>query len=235
MKNTIFIIGLLFLFVSSHAQKKKTSKDNPIWFNLEVKGGGGTSFLINKNISGDDTIKTGQQFNPAYGIGLGVHFTKGFAMQIEKCWSNFGQKYTYSNGLPAQNLSITASEWGIFLRKTSEGSSFVGLGFKTSHISNASIDSTLQNFSSNLSFINLEFGGPLWLTNIFDININLRLGYGLNDIVSNKNYQPGAYKKYDSYKPTSPFVAQLMIGLNWHVGYFATSNCKHKGFLLFTN
>lgn len=235
MKNICLIIALVLLFASTQAQKKKKSKDDPLWFNMELKGGGGTSLLLNKNISGDDQIKVGQQFNPAYGIGLGVHFTKGFAVQIEKCWSNFGQNYTYKNSLPAQNLSLTASEWGLFIRKTSKGSSFVGLGFKTSHIGKSSIDSTLQNFNKNLAFINLEFGGPIWLTNIFDINFNLRFGYGLNDIVSNKNYQPGAYKVYPSYKPTGPVTIQLMVGLNWHIGYWATSNCKHTGFLFFTN
>jgi hypothetical protein len=234
MKYSFLIIGLVLLFNSTQAQKKK-SKDNPTWFNLELKGGGGTSFLFNKNISSDDTIKTGQLFNPSYGIGLGVHFTKGFAVQIEKCWSNFGQNYTYKNGFPAQNINLTASEWGLFIRKTGEGSGFVGIGFKASQLSKSSIDSTFGYFNKSLSFINFEFGGPLWLTNIFDININMRIGYGLNDIVSNKNYQPGEYKKYDSYKPTSPLLVQLMIGLNWHIGYFATSNCKHKGFLLFTN
>jgi hypothetical protein len=234
MRHLLLIFGFIFLFLFTQAQKKK-SKDNPMWFNLEVKGGGGTSLLFNKNISGDKQIKTNPQLYPAYGIGLGTHFTKSFAVQIEKCWSTFGQKYSYSNGLPEQNLILTASEWGIFIRKTSEGSGFIGLGFKTSHMSKVNIDSTLQNFNSNLSFINLEFGGPIWLTNIFDINFNLRFGYGLNDIVSNKNYQPGAYQVYPSYKQTSPVVIQLMVGLNWHVGYWATSNCKHTGFLFFTN
>jgi len=234
MKKSFLIIGLIFLFVNTQAQKKK-SKGNPIWFNLEVKGGGGTSLLMNKNILNDNQINTGLQFYPTYGIGLGSHITKDFAVQVEKCWTTFGQKYTYKNGFPKQNLNLTASEWGLFVRKTSESSGFIGLGFKTSHVSKASIDSTSQSFKSNLAFINLEFGSPIWLTNIFDINLNLRMGYCLNDIVSNKNYQPGAYKIYNSYKPTSPLVLQLMVGFNWHIGYFATSNCKHSGFLLFTN
>ena len=130
MKKFILIIGILTFCLGIQAQKKK-SKDDPLWFNLEIKGGGGTSLLVNKNISGDDQIKTGQQFNPAYGIGLGAHITKDFAVQIEKCWSNFGQNYTYKNGLPTQNLSLTASEWGLFIRKTGKGSGFIGLGFKT--------------------------------------------------------------------------------------------------------
>lgn len=235
MKNSFIIIGLILLFVSTQAQKKK-SKDNPIWFNLEVKAGGGTSILMNKNISSDDQINhTGLQFYPAYGIGIGTHFTKGFAMQVEKCWTTFGQKYKYKNGLPSQNLKLSTNEWGLFIRRTSESGGFAGLGFKMSYLSKSSIDSTFNNFKSNLSFINLEFGGPIWLTNIFDININMRIGYCLSDIVCNKDYQPGAYKTYDSYKPTSPLVLQLMVGFNWHVGYWAKSNCKHTGFLFFTN
>ena len=236
MKNIVIIVGLLFLFFSSQAQKKKKSKDDPVWFNLEAKAGVGTGLLINKNISSDDQInQNGFQVYPTYGIGLGVHFPKGFGVQVEKSWMTFGQKYTYKNSLPDQNLKLSSDEWGFFIRKSSEGDSFIGLGIKAAHLNHTSIDSLDQNFKKNFAVLNLEFGGPIWLTNIFDINVNLRFGYGLSDIVSNKNYQPGAYKLYSSYKPTSPLIIQIMIGFNWHVGFWANSNCKHTGFLFFTN
>ena len=232
MKALFLFVILSSLWLGSQAQKKG-SKDNPVWFNLEVKGGIGTSLLSNKNISGDKNISAMNfNFYPAYGIGIGAHIKNYFAVQIEKSWSSFGQKYTYKNESPARTLVFNSSEMGLFLRKTSEGGGFVGLGFKVANISKSNVDS-ISVYSKSLNFLNFEIGGPVWQNNMFDINLNIRFGYGLNNMVSAENYNPGAYTVYTKNASTHPITAQFLIGFNWHVGYWATSNCKHKGFVFF--
>ena len=49
MKALFLFVILSSLWLGSQAQKKG-SKDNPVWFNLEVKGGIGTILLSNKNM-----------------------------------------------------------------------------------------------------------------------------------------------------------------------------------------
>lgn len=229
MKTSISIIIIFALCICAKAQKKK-SKDNPVWFNLEIKGGIGTSLLTNKNISNDKNINTMNfNFYPAYGIGIGAHIKNFLAVQIEKSWSSFGQKYTYKNELPSKTLVFNSNELGLFLRKTSESGGFVGLGFKVASIGKS------DSLNKNLNFLHFEIGGPVWQNNMFDINLNIRFGYGLNNMVSAQNYNPGAYTVYTKNATTHPITAQFLVGLNWHIGYWATSNCKHTGFLFFTN
>lgn len=236
MKNIITIL-LIISCITSYAQKKKSKlnkKESPTWFYLELKGGGGTSLFSNKNISNDkqiDMYKLG--FNPVFGVALGAHIIDGLAFQIEKNWNTISQKYSYKNNLPDRSYSLKTSDLGFFIRGTRETGSFVGAGFKMSNITNATGDSLF--FKPKINFLHFELGGPLWQNNMFDINLNLRFGYCITDIVDNKLFQPGAYTVYPSYSPTHPITVQAMIGFSWHIGYFATSNCKHKGFILFTN
>lgn len=233
MKTTLAIVILSIICVCANAQKKKKSKDNPVWFNLEVKGGIGTSLLSNKNISGDKNINAMNfNFYPAYGIGIGAHIKNFLAVQIEKSWSTFGQKYTYKNELPTRTLVFNSNEIGLFVRKTSETGGFIGLGFKVANISKSNIDS-ISVYSKSLNFLHFEIGGPVWQNNMFDINLNIRFGYGLNNMVSVENYNPGAYTVYTKNATTHPITAQLLVGFNWHVGYWAVSNCKHTGFNFF--
>ncbi|MBI5541090.1 MAG: hypothetical protein HY951_13575 [Bacteroidia bacterium] len=232
MKKAILIIACSLFWFGVQAQKKK-SKDNPTWFNLELKGGGGISLLANSNIWGDDKISYFHfKFQPAYGIGLGSHIVKGLAVQFEKSWSTFGQKFSYNNNLPDQNYEFKSNEWAFYVRSTGESDNggFVGLGYRASSISGTD---SISKFRKNLSFIQLEFGGPVWQNNMLDINLNMRIGYCINDMVTAKDYHPGAYTTYPKYTGTHPITAQLLVGLNWHIGYWATSNCKHKGFNFF--
>ena len=155
MKALFLFVILSSLWLGSQAQKKK-SKDNPVWFNLEVKGGIGTSLLSNKNISGDENINAMNfNFYPAYGIGIGAHIKNYLAVQIEKSWSTFGQKYTYKNELPSKTLVFNSNEIGLFVRKTSETGGFVGLGFKVANISKSDSSSL---YSKNLDFLHFEIG-----------------------------------------------------------------------------
>jgi len=226
----MLIIELFVFSTSIYAQKKK-KKDNPVWFNFELKGGVGTSLLSNKNISGDKNINAMHlNFYPSYGLGIGAHIKSYVAIQIEKSWSTFGQKYTYKNELPTTTYKFNSSDIGFYLRKTSESGGYVGLGYKSSNISKTD---SIKYFNKNLSFLMFEFGGNLWQNNMFDINVGFRFGYGLNNMVNKADYNPGAYTVYSKNAPTHPITGQILIGLNWHIGYWATSNCKHTGFNFF--
>ncbi len=232
MKNTLLIIVCALFWFGVQAQKKNAN-DNPTWFNLEVKGGGGISMFGNNNVWGDGDIGSFNfKFNPAYGVGLGIHIVTGLAVQFEKSWSTISQKYTYNNSLPDRSYDFNSNEWAFFIRNTGEGENggFIGLGYKASSISGAD---SMFLFNKKLHFLQVEFGGPLWQNNMFDINLSMRLGYCINDMVSADNYHPGAYTTYPKYSPTHPITAQLLLGLNWHIGYWATSNCKHTGFNFF--
>jgi hypothetical protein len=240
MKRIFIIFVSLVLGTTVFGQKGNSGeKKDPVWFNLEAKGGLGTCMLYNGNILGDDHINI-YNFKPygAFNIGLGVHFTKGFAIQFERDWNNFTQKYTYDlPSYPDYEIKFNTTEWGMYLRGTSEGGSFVGIGIKLARLHKVIINGadSAGMFRQDVPFGLFEAGGPLWSTNIFDINLSVRFGFCILDVVDNGNYQPGAYTTYPSYSRTYPATAQLLIGFNWHIGHFATSNCKHRGFVFFTN
>lgn len=236
MKNIISVLLILAVFSAQAQRKKKSKDDQPPWFNLELKGGGGTSFFTNKNISSDDQIKSNNfGFNPVFGVGFGCHIIPQLAVQIEKNWSTLSQKYTYKNNLPDRTYKLKTGDFAFLIRKTSLTGGYVGLGFKMSSVSDFTNPDSLNYFNNKFNFLLFDLGGPLYTNNIFDINLNFRFGYGLNDMVNNKDYQPGAYTTYPTYKPTSSVTIQAMLCFNWHIGYFATSQCKNKGFILFTN
>lgn len=237
-KNIVF--ALMFLSISINAQKL-TKKDHPVYFSLEAKGGITTALLTNNNVADDEYINYfNPMVSPSFGIGFGTHFTKDITLQIEKNWTEFKQKYIYLNNIPEKIYKFKTGDIGFFVRGTGENGGFVGIGFKMAKLAKVSVnDSIVQGdyFAESMNFLHFELGGPVWQNNMFDITINFRVGYCITDISKAENYTPGAYLPYpeDSYTGTYPLTVQFFTGFNWNIGYFATSQCKHKGFLFFKN
>ncbi len=236
-----FLLLFLFLSVFLNAQKKEV-----IWYSFEPKVGIASSILLNKNISDDKTIKP-EYLNtyPVFGAGLGVYFKKIVCTQIELLSTKYGQSYNYESIESAKNnVRINSTDLVSVARGISDGMGYSGFGIKQSFISKVVDDSLgdkTNKFKKHFLSIVLDLGFILYHNNVFDMNMNLRFGYALSDAgksESNQFYQPGQYSSaiYDSYKPTNPASVQLTLNFNWHVGYFATSQCKQKkGFIFFSN
>lgn len=242
-KNEIFIMRHVFpLLLVLLCNEIQAQKKDPIWFNLEPKAGISATMLLNNNISNDKNIKP-VPLNTflVFGAGLGIQFTRKFSTQIELLKTDYGQAFKYSNNVPDNNVvKINATDLVFVFRGTNEGMGYSGLGLKQSYVSNVS-DGIMGDVSGsfNKSFISviLDLGIILYHNNIFDINLNLRFGYAISDAGKNTGYQPGGYpaSAYGSYKPTNPASAQITFNFNWHMGYFATAQCKQKkGFVFFT-
>lgn len=238
MKYLLFLLILLNCFVVN-AQKK-----DPIWFNLEPKIGIAATWLINNNTYNDQNIKPiNMNLSLVFGAGLGIQFTKKFCTQIEVLKASYRQSYNYENSVsPKNNVKINTTDLVFVARGTSEKMSYAGLGFKQSFVSNVAdvaVGNKTADFNKNFTSILLDLGSILFHNNIFDINLNIRLGYALSDAGKNSSipfYQPGRYATavYDSYKATNPASVQITLNFNWHVGYFATAKCKQKkGFVFF--
>lgn len=236
-----FFLLLIVLFSSLiYAQKK-----DPIWFNLEPKIGIATTLLLNNNISNDKNIEPiNLNTYLVFGAGLGIQFTKKVSTQIEVLKTDYGQSYNYENNVsPKNNVKLNATDLVFIVRGTSEKMAYSGIGIKQSFVSNVTdgaLGDKTSEFNKHFLSVVLDLGFILYHNNIFDINLNIRLGYALSDAGKNNSntfYQPGQYpaNAYSSYKATNPASAQLTFNFNWHMGYFATSQCKQrKGFVFFS-
>lgn len=233
-------IIIIFFFIIS--QYVAGQKKEPIWFNLEPKAGIATTWLLNKNISNDKNIKpVNLNVFPVFGAGLGIQFTPKICTQIDILKSDYGQNFNYENSVSDKNnVRINSTDLAFIVRATSEKMTYAGLGIKQSFVSKVS-DGALGDVTerfNNFSSIVLDLGFILYHNNVFDLNLNIRLGYALTDAGKNESplyYQPGQYLTavYDSYKATNPASVQITFNFNWHIGYFATSQCKRKKGLVF--
>jgi hypothetical protein len=181
--------------------------------------------------------------NLVYGAGLGIQFTKKIGTQIEVLKSGYSQAFNYKDNITSKNsVKINTTDLVFLIRGTSDRMGYSGFGIKQSFVSNVTDGNNIygdvnSKFNKHFLSVLIDLGFILYHNNIFDINLNLRLGYALTDAGVSSDYQPGQYPAahYSGYKATNPASAQLTFNFNWHMGYFATAKCKQKtGFVFFS-
>ncbi len=239
------LLSILFLCVCQMAQAQS-------FFEIGLKGGGGTSMFINENTLQDNRISKTPSYAFSYGFKAGFDFSAEYAIIGEYMWDQANQNNTYKNASDAEvkrNIQINSVNIPILFRYNSDNGSYleVGprLGFRKTVLESgtASMDVT-SKFEEKTYGAVFGFGSILFATDNIYSTIGIRFDTGLTDLISNaggkgttKYYpidSPDFSTTYQKYAVTFPISVQLMLELNWDLGYFARSKCKKRaGFIMF--
>lgn len=233
------------IFILSHSLFSQN------WLDIGLRGGYGVGFLVNKNFYNDRNFAPKLSFGYMYGGKIGININETHAVTIDVTSSAFDQAYTYSMDSNKTNytrdIGFNAINILLMYRKTTN-SSYLEIGPQYSMINKTrGSDNFTQtknvDISENLvtSYVSgvLGFGGYIMGTENFGLTLGCRIAYSFNDIISEKGQQTyfPSITKYDSYKPSNPLTAMMMIGFDYDVGYFTKTKCKKRKtrFMLFSN
>ena len=234
MKTRLFTIVFIFAAVSAHSQ---------LWFDVGIKGGGGTGFLNNKTLTEDTRIsavpgnnyffggKIG--FNYGYYVSIATDITYGknsFGFQQAEL---FGSTTTYKYTIDYSALNIAP-----LFRYTKEAS-YIEIGPEFSFVKDPTYSDEAtsvadgdisEEVNSNLTNLVFGFGGYVMGTDVVALQMGLRLHYTLSNLTSDtweaSRFPLTNYSDLAGGVPTSPFTIQLHLELNFSLGQLARSTTK---------
>jgi len=239
------VLSMLFLPLCHAAQAQS-------FFEIGVKGGGGASMLFNNNILQDNRINKTPNLAYSYGAKLGFDFNENYAIIAEYMFLQMNQNNDFNNFASVnikRNIQINMIQVPILFRYNNEMGGYVEIGprlglTKSVQESGTAAADVTSKFEQNTYGAVLGFGNVLFATDNIYTTIGLRIDAGMTDLISaagGKN-TPAVYPitnadfttNYTNYAVTIPISVQLMLELNWDLGYFARSKCKKRsGFILF--
>jgi hypothetical protein len=243
MKKITLIFSIL---ICSHIIYSQT------FFDLGLKGGYGADFLANQNLYDDHNFSPKLSWGHMFGGKIGVDFNESHALMVDVSSSVFNQSYNYSlknadstNSSYSRKFSYTALSIALLYKKTSNAT-YLEVGPQYTMVKKATgsddfaktsnVDISDNLVKSYYSLV-LGFGGYIFGTDNLGISLGFRATYSLNDLISSVGQQNNfpSINKYTSYKTSNPLTAMMIIGLDYDLGYFATSKCKKRKtrFLLF--
>lgn len=227
MNKLLLIILTLLLSTHFHAQT---------WFEVGLKGGPASTFLLNKDIFEDssyDHLLTGSYF---YGGKIGMNFGphNGIALHggATKVNQNFNNKYE-AQTFDRRNFNAQVIDIGLLYHRTKE-SGYFEIGPKISLVRSTSIsDDSGERINieehMNRSYYGADvgFGGYLIGNERLSLMVGLRFSYG--------------YAMMDKVEPITPLEAQysnagavhvfntmLSFELNYSLGYLVRSSCGRR-------
>lgn len=217
--------------------------NSQLWFDVGLKGGGGTGFLNNKSISADNRLSVSPGygyfygakvgFNWGYYISLATDFTLGKNSFSFNQSELFGSTTTYKYTIDYSTFNITP-----LFRFTKEAS-YIELGPEFSFIKKPTIsdeatatvksDATdlINSKSTNLVF---GFGGYIIGNETVALQMGLRLHYNLTNLTSDtweaSRFPLTNYPDLAGGVSTNPFTIQLHLEINFSLGQIARSTTK---------
>lgn len=250
---TILSILFMLLFVqNTFAQRGRAGEIN--WFSASVKGGYGSTMLVNYNIFNDRYVKP-SIFNSSYCYGgkLAFNFTNTVSINVEVIQNSLSQSYSVDSGVTKfdKNIKISTFDIPVLMRFTSENKGFAEIGVAFSSLKSATDKYT--NLSSDLgsgavsysstALMNgsatklvIGIGSAIAKGETFDLNLGMRMTYSFSELAKDPLYPFNDlyYAPLNGPAKTNPFTIMAMLEFHYYLGYFATSSCgKRKGFIFF--
>lgn len=232
-KHNLTLLTLLFC-ITLNAQE--------IWLETGLKGGGGTSFLLNKNILDDNSYR--YLVTPTYGGGakISLNFGPFHGLALEGMYNQSGQNFEFDTGV-AKDLRNEISWKSIdayLMYRYIRNRAYVEIGPMYSFV--RSVEQTFgdievsnpgQYYEKNYLAGALGFGGYLAGSNTFTLGLGIRLHYGFTNFVSDAGTDlgfpnPGESLAYDSIEPTHPVFAQVLLEFNFGIGHWARTSCSKR-------
>jgi len=197
MKNLFFTISLCIVFMSQ-AQAQA-------WTAIGLKLGGGTSWLIDKNIFDDNTYV--HNFSGAFNVGakaslnIGANHSVSFEAMIAKMKQNFD--YGFTNDAMLRVDGTNEIRWTnldlYFLYRYYSQGAFSEFGIMSSRVQSVEQRDALAGYtdytdvSSNYqNYLSAVFGGGAFVagSDRFTLMLGIRLHYAFTDFISEDGNDP---------------------------------------------
>jgi hypothetical protein len=242
MKKLAFSLLISLLTLSASAQK---------WIDLGLKGSWGPNILLNSNVFDDKDFNHRLSFGYDIGGKIGLNFGENHEVTFDVMSSNFNQKYDFnifdsisgSSPLYQKKFSMKTLDFLLMYRHNKDGRYFE-IGPKYSMVKSATGSNEYIGHNDGVikdnivdSYVSavLGFGSYLIGTDNFGITFGARFSYTFTDLISpvgkEINYPSGT--SYDSYKPSHPFTAMIVMEFNYDLGYIAKANCGERRKVIF--
>ena len=241
MRKLLAVLSSIFIFATFHTQS---------WFDLGLKGGYGTSILMNNNIW--DDVDYNHQISGAYSFGgkIGLNFNENHEVTFDLMYNEFNQNFLYnlydsiseSSPLYKSSISYHSLSYILMYRHNKDGryseigtavESILNVKGEDEIISAQKFDS--NDFTKNEANIVAGFGAYLLGSENFGITTGVRISYGLKDLISlagqNKNLP--TFKQYESYSASHPLSILFIIEANFDFAYVAKAQCSRRKLILF--
>jgi hypothetical protein len=241
-KLCLFVI--LFASLSSQSQ---------VWFDVGAKGGVGSGFLMNSNLNSDARFTQAAGFNYFFGGKVGVNFGEFVGLTIDVDYGSYAygftqgevpglvqtESYKYKLGYKALNVMP-------MVRYTKE-SSYLELGPQFSFTSNPFIEDAANSsggpvadeaINNNLTGITFGFGGHMIGNEVISLMMGLRFNYVFSNITSDMyedtSFPFTNYPDITTPTKSSPLNVQLVMEINYSLGYIVKASCgRRTAFLTF--
>lgn len=224
-------ITLLFSILSISTLKAQT------WFEVGLKGGPATTFLVNKNFMNDP------EFNPQltptyfYGAKIGINFGEQNGIAIHgggtKVQQNFNNEYPLSL-FDQRKFTSNLIEIGVLYHRTSN-SGYFEVGPRISLVQSGELEddgSNRQNISDELTGtyygMDLGFGSYVIGGDHLSLMMGLRFSYGITAINEDERPIAPIQAQYEDSRSVNVFSAMLCIELNYSLGYLVRSSCGRR-------
>ncbi len=241
MRKLLAVLTGIFIFTSSFSQT---------WFDLGLKGGAGTSILMNQNILED--MDYNHRISPAYCFGakIGFNLSENHEVTFDIMYNEFNQHFLYntydslnnSSPLLKSKLSYHSLSYLLLYRFNKEGryseigasiESILKCSIQDDNSSNLQI--TKNDFTKSNPAIVAGFGAYLLGSDNFGITTGLRISYGLSDLISEsgKNIQLPNFKSYPNYTASHPLSIVFIIEANFDFAYVSKAQCNRRKLIFF--
>ncbi len=232
-----YLFALMITIGVSHLQAQE------IWLETALKGGGGLSFLLNKNILDDNTYRNA--LSPMYGLGgkVALNFGPWHGIALEGLFNQSAQKWDYTLPLvqgDLQNEVKWKSIEAYLLYRYIRNRTYVEVGPMYSIIrsveqndNGTEVSDADQYYEDNYLAGVFGFGGYLGGSETFSVGLGIRVHYGVTDFVSDTGRAAGfpnpvKSATYTKEAKTHPLVAQLLLEFNFGIGYWARTSCSKR-------
>lgn len=220
-----------------------TQASAQLWFDVGLKGGGGSGFLFNKNISSDSRLSLNPGYNYFFGGKIGINYGYYISVATDITYGKqsfsfnqaelLGSSTTFRYGIDYNSLNIAP-----LFRYTKEAS-YIEIGPEFSFIKNPtytdeaisplSVDATAE-LNSKITQLVFGFGGYIVGNEIVALQMGLRLHYSLSNLTSydfeSSRFPLTNYPDLQAGVPSNPFMIQLHLELNFSLGQIARSTTK---------
>ncbi|PHR43704.1 MAG: hypothetical protein COA32_15735 [Fluviicola sp.] len=228
MKLLLITFSIYFLSITASAQT---------WFEVGLKGGPATTFLMNKNFLNDT------QFNPKltptyfYGAKIGINFGEQNGIAIHAGGTKVQQKFIneYPNApFDERKFASNLVEIGVLYHRTSN-SGYFEVGPRISLVQSGELiddGGARQDISDELIGtyygMDLGFGSYVIGGDHLSLMMGLRFSYGITPIDLDERPIAPIQAQYGDSRSVNVFSAMLCIELNYSLGYLVRSTCGRR-------
>jgi hypothetical protein len=247
MKKIIILTVLLIAAISVNGQRRGQVIK---WISLSAKGGVGNSVLLNTDAVNEQYANL-NFLTPSYAYGGRFTFTYGdnIGLGLDLLSVSFGQEYSLvtPDFSYEKKIALRSLDYTVFFRYNGNQGGYFEAGpvftkllsaeETNSAEANVPLQDDLMNiYANNYTNIMLGFGMAVMRTERLDLNLGVRLNYGLDDIVpehSDYILDDGVFQpEIISDKSTNPISAKFLVELNYYFAFWGDASCG-QGRLMF--